>query len=56
MFKKKKIESKWQDIEIKITVKPDKVEWTANIDEMALVFYLERVIYCINKQLDGGEK
>lgn len=53
---KKKTEDKWQDIEIKINIRPDKITWNSNVDTLALVFYLQRVIYCINQNLDGGEK
>ena len=53
MFKNKnKSEPKWTDIEIKITVKQDKIEWKSNIDNLSLIFYLTRVIHFINKEMD----
>ncbi|MHB8276348.1 MAG: hypothetical protein ACYDIA_01675 [Candidatus Humimicrobiaceae bacterium] len=53
MFKKlNKEELKWQDIEIKIMITKDKISWTANVDSVALIFYLNRVIHFINKELD----
>jgi len=50
MANKNKI--KWQDIKIEITVTKDKISWTANIDNVALIFYLTRVIHFVNKELD----
>lgn len=50
--KKNKNKPKWQDIKIEITVKPDKIEWKANVDSLALIFYLTRVIHFVNKELD----
>ncbi len=53
MFKKKnKDKIKWQDIKIEITVKPKKIEWTANVDNVALIFYLTRVIHFVNLEMD----
>lgn len=56
MVRKKKTKDVWQDVEIKIIIKKDKIEWNGNVDTLAIVFYLQRVIYCINQNLDGGEK
>ena len=53
MFKKiNKEKTKWIDIEIKIIVTKDKINWTTNVDNLALIFYLTRVIHFINKELD----
>lgn len=49
---KNKDKIKWQDIKIEITVKPDKIEWKTNIDNMDLIFYLQRIIYFINKEMN----
>ena len=47
-----KDKTKWKDIKIEIVVTKDKISWTANIDSVALIFYLTRVIYFVNKELD----
>jgi len=47
---------KLPDIKIEITVKPDIISWKANVDSIALIFYLTRVIHFINKQLDGRKE
>jgi len=54
MFKKKQ-KPKFHNIKIKITVSKDKISWKANIDNMDLIFYLQRVIYFINREMDKTE-
>ncbi|MHA1302208.1 MAG: hypothetical protein ACTSPI_00710 [Candidatus Heimdallarchaeaceae archaeon] len=53
--KDKKIE-KLPDIKIEITVTPDVIKWKANVDSIAMIFYLTRVIHFINKELDKGKE
>ena len=53
MFKKiNKEKPQWQDIKIEITITQDKINWTANIDNIDLIFYLTRIIHFINLEMD----